>query len=113
MRRLFLLALSAVSLHGLAVAQTVGLSLASASAAAGGSTSLNLSMTASGGAQPEGLEWSLGYSTAAVSSITVSAGPAATSAGKTVACSSATGTMICLLSGIDSTVISNGVVAQV
>jgi trimeric autotransporter adhesin len=113
MQKLFPVVLLACSFHGVVLAQTVAFSVGAASAAPGASTPLNFSMTASGGAQAESLEWSLSYSPADVSSIAVSAGPAATSAGKTVACSTGNGTVMCLLYGIDSTVISSGVVAQV
>jgi hypothetical protein len=100
-----------LSIEGLAVAQTVNLSLGSGSATRGGSISLNL--TLAGGAQPAAIEWSLGYSTTDISSITVSAGASTNSAGKTIACSNGTGSVMCLVYGINSTTISDGIVAQV
>ena len=109
----FFFVLLVISFHCLALGQTIGLSVGSATVAAGGSTLLNLSLTESGGAQPAGLEWALGYSPANVSSITVTAGAAATSAGKTIACSTGTGGLTCLLYGVNSAPISNGVVAQI
>ncbi len=52
------------------------------------------------------------YSPADVSSVTVTAGAAATSVGKTVVCSTGTGSATCLLYGVNSATIPNGVVAQ-
>jgi hypothetical protein len=111
-QRLSFLVVLAISFHRVALGQTIGLSVGSANAAPGRSTSLNLSMTASAGAGPTGLEWTIGYSPADVSSVTVTAAAAATGAGKTVACSTGTGSLTCLLYGVNSATISNGVVAQ-
>jgi hypothetical protein len=110
-QRLFLFVVLAI-FHRVALSQTIGLSVGSATVTPGSSTSLNLSMTASAGAGPTALEWIIGYSPADVSSVTVTAAAAATSAGKTVACSSGTGSLTCLLYGVNSAMISNGVVAQ-
>jgi hypothetical protein len=113
LQRRSLLVFLSLFFHCLAAGQTIGLSMGSAAAAAGGSTSLNLSLTASAGAQAAGLEWDISYSPTDVSSITITPGAAATSAGKTVACSTRTGSMTCLLYGVNSTLISSGVVAQI
>ena len=102
-----------LSFHCLALGQTVSLSVGSATVAAGGSTSLNLSMAASTVTHPAAIEWTMSYSPTDVSSIAITPGAAATSAGKTVACSTLTGNMRCLLYGINSAPISNGVVAQI
>ena len=92
----------------LALAQT--LMLAPASGNPGTSVSMNLALV-SGGA-PAALQWQLSYPTAAVTSITVSTGTAATAAGKTVMCAPAgTGTYICVLVGLNQNGIADGTVA--
>ena len=112
-RGFLLFVLFAVSVGNVANAQGISLAIGSAAAAPGTSTTLNLSMTATGGAQPDGVQWSLGYSVTDVSSIAVSAGAAATGAGKSLACSNGTGNVTCLLYGVNSAVIANGVIAQI
>ena len=78
----------------------VTLSLSSASAVAGGSVSVDLSMAA-GASQPVGLQWTYSYSTADFSSVSVVAGPAAMAAGKSISCSGAPGLYTCLLVGLN------------
>jgi hypothetical protein len=70
-------------------------------------------MTTSASVQPAALEWTIGYSPADISSITIAAGSAAINAGTTVACSGGVGSMTCLLYGLNSAPISNGVIAQI
>ena len=60
-----------------------------------------------------GLEWTLKYSTADITSATMAVGSAATAAGKQMSCTSSAGSSTCLLWGINSTTISSGVVATV
>jgi hypothetical protein len=92
----------------LVLAQT--LTLAPASGNPGNSISMNLALV-SGGA-PAALEWNLSYPTAAVTSITVSTGAAATAAGKTVMCVPAgTGTYTCVMAGLNNNGIADGTVA--
>jgi hypothetical protein len=71
---------------------------------------MNLALV-SGGA-PAALQWNLSYPTAAVTSITVSTGAAATAAGKTVMCAPAgTGSYACVLAGFNQNGIADGTVA--
>ena len=71
---------------------------------------MNLALV-SGGA-PAALQWQLSYPTAAVTSITVSTGAAATAAGKTVMCVPAgTGTYTCVMAGLNNNGIADGTVA--
>jgi hypothetical protein len=94
--------------HTLVLAQT--LTLAPASGNPRTSVSMNLALV-SGGA-PAALQWNLSYPTAAVTSITVSTGAAATAAGKTVTCAPAgTGTYPCVLTGLNQNGIADGTVA--
>lgn len=92
--------------------QQVALSLSSASAALGSSVALTVSMSASGGAQPAGIQWTLTYP-AALSNVSVTPGPATTNAGKTISCGYGSSSVTCLVWGINTTVISDGPVALV
>ncbi len=65
-----------------------------------------ISLTSSGGAQPAGLEFSLGYSSN-ISGVTVSVGSAASSAQKSVSCTGNT----CVIYGVNQNAISAGTVA--
>ena len=111
-QRLSFFVVLVVSLHCVALGQTMGLFVGSGTAAPGSSISLSLSMTGSAGGGPDGLQWTTVYSPADISSITVTPGPAAVLAGKTVACSNRTGSLTCLLYGLNTPIIRNGVVAQ-
>jgi trimeric autotransporter adhesin len=94
-------------------AQGLSLSLSSSSANRGASTTLNLSLGVTTGGQPASLEWTVTYSPTDFSSAGVAAGPAATQASKSVFCENLTGSMQCILSGLNSGTIPNGVVATV
>ena len=74
---------------------------------------LNLSLTSPAASEPAGLQWTLTYSPAYISSITASAGAAATAAGKFLLCSATSGSYTCLLTGLNTNVIQNGVAAVV
>src|SRR5580658_4681167 len=108
--RLFILFLFVTGIF--ASAQNVGFSIGSGSATPGGTAVLNISIASTGGAQPAAVQWTLGYSATDISSITVTTGAAATAAGKSVTCSSVSGGMTCLVFGLNTTVIADGVVAQ-
>ena len=63
---------------------------------------------------PAGLQWELSYDAAVVDGLTVVAGPASLAAGKGVQCATLTPTSLrCIVSGINQTLIQNGVVATV
>ena len=87
------------------MAQTVTLSVSSANAAPGSTVSLNLSLSSSG-TQPAALQWTLIPPTG-VQSVTSTIGAAASSAGKSISCAN----NICVVSAINTTPISDGVVA--
>ena len=76
------------------------------------SVSLSLTLTSSGD-RPTGLQWMLSYAPADVLSVHIAAGPALTAAGKTLNCSTASGSLTCLAVGMNSTAIPGGVVAVV
>ncbi|MCZ2147189.1 MAG: S-layer homology domain-containing protein [Bryobacterales bacterium] len=93
-------------------AQGVTLALSSGSGTPGSTVNLNI-VLASSSTLPASLQWSMGYSAADVSSITVNTGTVATAAGKTVTCNPAPGSLNCLVFGFNTTTMSNGVVATV
>src|SRR3954469_8143657 len=93
-----------------AAGQSANLSLGSSATTPGGSVTLDLTLTASG-SQPAGLQWAIQYSTADISSVAVSGGATAAAAGKSLACNPG-GTM-CLVYGVNQTVIGDGVVARI
>jgi hypothetical protein len=97
----------------IAFGQTDSLTLSSGVVSPGGTTSLNLSLAAVAGSSPAGVQWTFSYSPSAIVSLSVSAGAAATAAGKSVSCAGSPGTYMCLLSGLNANTIQNGVAAIV
>src|SRR5712692_202392 len=93
--------------------QNVSFSLASGSAAQGGTVSLDVSASSSAGSEPAGVEWTITYPGADFTAIQVTAGPAATAAGKSTSCAGTAGSLTCLTAGINSNTIANGVAAIV
>ena len=85
--------------------------LSSGSAAPGNTVSLDLSISVVSGSAPASLEWTYSYSAGDFTAVSVVAGPAAVAAGKFVSCNGSPGSYTCLLFGINSTSLSNGVVA--
>ena len=105
-----LLALLLAVVPGVAFGQGT-LALSSGSATQGGSVALNLTLTSAAGSSLVGVQWTLTYAAGNIASIAVVAGSSATAAGKTITCFSSSGSYACLLSGMNDTVIQNGVVA--
>ena len=94
-------------------AQTDTLSLSSATVNAGGSTTLNLSLSSPLGNEPSAVQWTLTYSTSSIASLSVSTGNAAIAASKTITCLSGTGTSTCIISGLNNNIIQNGILATI
>lgn len=111
-RRVLQVALLGLVLCGFGSAQ-VTLSLAPGSGSPGTNVTLNVSLSATAGNQPAGVQWSLGYPAGDFSAVNVTAGAAATAAGKSLTCTSGGGASRCVLWGLNSTQMSNGVVASV
>jgi hypothetical protein len=88
------------------------LALSSATAGTGATATLNLSLNAPT-IQPAALEWTLSFSTADFAAVNVTAGPAATAAGKLMSCTTGAGSFNCLLAGMNDSTIASGVVATV
>src|ERR1035438_4453456 len=87
--------------------------LSSGAATPGGTASLALSLANLGGTQLAALQWTLNYPSSSISGITVTAGPASTTAAKTIYCAGSGGTYTCLALGLNSNIIGDGVVANV
>jgi uncharacterized protein (TIGR03437 family) len=94
-----------------AIAQQATISVSSGSAAPGGSATLNISLSTSGGAQSSDLQLTMSYPVADVTSVSVASGASATAAGKSVSCASNNGSTICVIYGMNTHVIGNGVFA--
>ncbi len=86
------------------------LGVSSAELNPGTSTSLGVALTVSGTA-PAGLEWTIAFSSTQLSAVSISPGPSATAAEKTVSCSSGASAATCILTGLNTNVIGSGVVA--
>src|SRR5688572_27836353 len=88
--------------------QSVTLSLGSTSAQPGSSVSLPLSYTA-GTTPTGGIMWTFGYATADVTTVSVTAGAAATGAGKNITCNViSAGRYTCIAVGMNATAIATG-----
>ena len=92
----------------IAVGQSVTLSVGSGSGTPGSAVVVPITLTSLGGAQAAGLQWSLSYPSD-ITGATFTVGIAATNASKTIACNGNT----CFVYGVNSTPISNGIVATV
>lgn len=76
--------------------------------------SLNLNLTMPEGSEsPAGIQFDLTYPAADVTMLSVSDGPAATAAGKTFTCAPSSGHVICVLAGINTNKMANGVIGVV
>ena len=106
-------AIAFLFLAHLCYAQSDSLALSSGSAGANGIASLNLVLTSAAVTEPASIQFTLTFPAANVTSISVSPGPTAIGAGKTVQCALASGAYTCLLFGLNATTIPNGIVAVV
>jgi hypothetical protein len=94
-------------------ASSQALSLSSAPVAPGGIATLSLSLSSPAGQEPASLEWAFTYPSTTIASIVAVAGSSGMTAGKTVSCAGSAGYIKCILSGINSQIITNGAVAMV
>lgn len=99
-----------LAIAGPMAAQNPSLSLAGGSGAPGSLMSLDISLSANGGASPAGMQWTLNYTPADFSSVSVDIGAAATAAGKMINCSNNSGAITCVVVGLNATTISDGIV---
>jgi hypothetical protein len=84
------------------------LTLSSTTATAGSSVTLDLSLASPSGSEPAALQWTLDYPAAGVARISVTAGLAATAAGKSISCAGDSTAYICIVSGLNGNTIGNG-----
>jgi len=105
-RNIFISTVILLGLQTVAWGQSVAVSLGSGSGTPGGTVSLPINLTSSGGAQTAGLQWTFSYSSD-ITGVTVVAGASTTNAQKSLSCSGNN----CLIAGINSTVIADGTVA--
>jgi uncharacterized protein (TIGR03437 family) len=94
-----------------AMGQQVAVSIGSGSTSPGGTLSLNISLATSGGLGPSSVQWTLTYSAATVTGVSIVVGSAASGAAKTATCSSTGGAATCVVSGMNQTIIPNGTLA--
>lgn len=92
-------------------AQQIALSLDSATATTGGAATLTLSDTYTGSTRAVALQWTVTYPTADITSVNGSTNPADTAMGKTIACNGSNGNTVCVLTGLNDTVITAGSIA--
>ncbi len=103
--------LSAVAVTAFANAQSASLMLGSGAGAPGSNVTLNLTLSA-GGTQPAALQWTLQYSATDITSVTASIGAAASASGKSLTCTSSSGSAMCVIFGLNQSTIADGTVAQ-
>src|SRR6266849_1522919 len=100
-----------------AVAQTPSLSLSGGSGVPGANVTLSVSLNSNGGTQPASVQLDFSYSSADLvpaSGTYYATGAAASAAGKSATCSTISpGDIRCIVAGINTTPIGNGVVATV
>lgn len=95
-----------------AVAQGDSLSLVPNPSGAG-LISLNLLLTSGSGQQPAAVQWTLSYSSVDFTAIQVTAGPSAAAAGKFVQCAGSSTAYNCIVAGVNSSPIPDGVLAVI
>lgn len=110
--RIIVGSLLAVAGGSLAQGQQVSLALGSASTAPGGNVNVGLAMTPGGGALPTAIQWRLTYPMASIASVTMTAGPAASGAGKILMCVNNPGWMDCMVFGLNGNAMAGGVIAN-
>ena len=111
-RALFYIILLLVIQTSAAICQNVALSMGSGSASPGGTVVLGLSMAASGGALPSALQFTANYSATDVTAASAAAGASAVAAAKSLQCQPRAGSITCVLFGLNTTTIGNGIVAN-
>jgi len=77
----------------------------------GSPTSVNISVNSTSGTLPAVVQWTLHYSSTNVSGMSLQPGSAAVSAGKTLSCTSLTGSVSCVVWGMNKNTVPNGVLA--
>src|SRR5438105_2801166 len=79
-----------------ALGQSDTMILSSGTAGTNGTAALNLVLTSSAGSEPAAIQWTLTYSSNAVTALSAVAGSAATGAGKSLTCMAGVGSYTCV-----------------
>jgi hypothetical protein len=93
--------------------QATSVALSSATVVPEEVASLDLFLDASSGARPSAIQWTFRYSNSGIRRFAVEDGPALGSVAKTVICSGDASALKCLIVGLNSEAIPDGVVARV
>ena len=91
----------------------LSLALSNATVPPGGTANLDLSLNAGATAGAASLQWTLAYSPADLSSVTVTPSGAVTAAGKSLMCTTDVGAIRCILFGMNTGAIPNGSIATI
>src|SRR5262252_8232809 len=78
-----------------------------------GTISIDLTLSSPAGSEPSAIQWTVGFPSSDVMWASVVPGPAAASAGKSVACAIDVGWYTCVANGTNPRIITNGVVATI
>jgi len=89
------------------------MALSSGTGSAGSTVSLDLALNSTPGSEPAGFQLTFTYPEAAVTNFVVIPGAALSAAGKTLTCGGVPAAYMCIATGINANVISNGSVATV
>ncbi len=108
--RTFLLTVLFAAAAATGLAQQVTLTMGTGNGAPGAVATVNLTMASTGGAQAAGLQWTLTPG-AGISSVTFTPSASATAAGKSVSCSPNGASIACVLFGLNTNLLTDGVVA--
>src|SRR4051812_22343443 len=84
-----------------AAAQRVSISLGSGISSPGGTVAMDISLASSPGANPVAVQWTMSYSSSAVSGVNVVAQTSVTGEGKDTSCYSTPGSTTCVLLGLN------------
>src|ERR1035441_7510000 len=87
------------------------LTLSSAAVTPGGTAALDLSLSSPTSSPLGAVQWTFSYPAASGGSLSVTAGPALSSAGKSISCAGGMSSYACIAWGLNPNAISNGVVA--
>ncbi len=94
------------------MAQNASIAIGSGTGIPGSGVSVPMTLTTSGGVKPSSLQWTMAYSSD-ISNVVVAAAANATNAGKSVTCSSTSGKTTCVVYGMNSNLLSDGLFASV
>lgn len=100
-------------LPGLARSQSATLTLNPSSAPPGGTAAMSLNIAATGAMLPAAIQWSFTYSATDVAGIQVALSAGATASGKSVTCFTGSASTSCVVFGVNSSTLTNGLLATV